>query len=190
MIQGFTLVHLNGKIEKIYRGNFTATDLEFFENSEENTKVITMLPAAPTDYYDFSLDVFVGIGNQPSPDSVFDYETKKWVDNRTLEDAKGQKWEEIKSQRDQLEFGGFEFDGNIYDSDQVSQGRIIGAAIAGVDQVWTLADNTTVELSASQLQQLYAALQAHIASVHERGRIARQLIFDAKTKEEVEEINL
>ena len=66
----------------------------------------------------------------------------------------------------------------------------MGAAAAGVDRTWTLADNTTAELSASQLQQLYAALQVHIASVHERGRIARQLIFDAETKEQVEEINL
>ena len=66
----------------------------------------------------------------------------------------------------------------------------MGAASAGIDQTWNLADNTTVELSASQLQQLYAALQAHIASVHERGRIARQLIFDAETKEEVEAVQL
>ena len=40
------------------------------------------------------------------------------------------------------------------------------------------------------LQQLYAALQAHLASVHERGRIARQLIFEAETKEEVEAVQL
>lgn len=189
MIQGFTLVHLNGKIEKIYRGNFTATDLEFFENSEENTKVITMLPATPTDYYDFSLGVFVGVGDRPSPDSVFNYETKKWVDNRTLEDAKGQKWEEIKSQRDRIEFGGFEFEGKVYDSDSISQGRIMGAAMAGVDQVWTLADNSTVELTAQQLKELYAALQAHIAVVHERGRIARQKIEAALTHEEIEAVN-
>ena len=109
---------------------------------------------------------------------------------RTLDDIKAQKWAEIKSQRDRLEFGGFEFEGNIYDSDRVSQGRIMGAALAGVDQVWTLADNTIVELTASKLQQLYAALQAHIASVHERGRIARQLIFEAETKEQVEAIQL
>lgn len=121
---------------------------------------------------------------------VFDYEIKQWIDPRTLDEIKAQKWAEIKSQRDQLEFGGFEFDGGIYDSDQVSQGRIMGAAIAGVDQVWTLADNTTVNLTASQLQQLYAALQAHIASVHERGRIARQLIFEAETKDQVEAIQL
>ena len=66
----------------------------------------------------------------------------------------------------------------------------MGAASSGIDQTWTLADNTTIDLSASQLQQLYAALQAHIASVHERGRIARQLIYEAETKEQVEEINL
>lgn len=127
---------------------------------------------------------------QPSPHFIFDYEVKQWIDPRSLDEIKAQKWTEIKSERDRLEFGGFEFDGNIYDSDQVSQGRITGAASAGIDQTWTLADNTTVELSASQLQQLYAALQAHIASVHERGRIARQLIFDAETKEQVEAVQL
>lgn len=115
---------------------------------------------------------------------------KCWKDNRTLTQIKDQKWNEIKLQRDQLEFDGFEFDGHVYDSDQISQGRIMGAAAAGVDQIWTLADNSTVELTASQLQQLYSALQAHVASVHERGRIARQLISEAETKEQVEAIQL
>ena len=127
---------------------------------------------------------------KPSETHIYDYDLKDWVDPRTLDEIKAQKWVEIKSQRDQLEFGGFEFDGGIYDSDQVSQGRIMGAAAAGLDQVWTLADNTTVELSASQLQQLYVTLQLHIASVHERGRIARAAIESAVTKEEVEAIQL
>lgn len=140
-------------------------------------------------YYDFGLSDFVTL-DKPAGYMVFDYVTKQWVDPRSLDEIKAQKWAEIKSQRDQLEFGGFEFEGNVYDSDQVSQGRIMGAAAAVVDQTWTLADNTTVELSASQLQQLYAALQTHTAGVHERGRIARQLIFDAQTKEQVEAIQL
>ena len=128
-----------------------------------------------------------------APDNVFcifDTLSEQWIDPRSLDEIKAQKWAEIKSQRDQLEFGGFEFEGNVYDSDQVSQGRIMGASAAGVDRIWTLADNTTVELSALQLQQLYAALQTHIAGVHERGRIARQLIFEAETKEQVEAIQL
>lgn len=143
-----------------------------------------------SDYYDFDQHRFISIGEALAPHCIFDYEIKQWIDPRSLDDIKAQKWAEIKVQRDQLEFGGFEFEGNIYDSNQVSQGRIMGATLAGVDQVWTLADNTTVSLTASQLQQLYASLQAHIASVHERGRIARQLIFKSETKEQVESIQL
>ena len=143
-----------------------------------------------TDYFDGATSTFVSIGESPSQHHTFDYTTKQWIDPRSLDEIKAQKWTEIKSQRNQLEFGGFAFEGNVYDSDQGSQGRIMGAAAASMDQVWTLADNSTVSLTASQLQQLYATLQAHIASVHERGRIARQLIFDAETKEQVELIQL
>ena len=143
-----------------------------------------------TDYFDAKSKKFVSIGDPPTHNHTFDYTTKQWIDPRTLDEIKAQKWAEIKSQRDQIEFGGFEFDGGIYDSDQVSQGRIMGAAAAGLDQIWTLRDNTTVNLTASQLQQLYAALQAHIASVHERGRIARLAIESAEIKEEVEAVQL
>lgn len=133
---------------------------------------------------------WVDLPKRPSLLHYFNYATKLWTDPRSLDEIKAQKWAEIKSQRDQIEFGGFEFEGNIYDSNQVSQGRIMGASSSGIDQTWTLADNTAAELSASQLQQLYAALQAHIASVHERGRIARQLIFDAETREQVDSVQL
>ena len=143
-----------------------------------------------TDYFDSNIHAFVSIGDAPTDNHTFDYSFKQWRDTRSLDDLKAQKWTEIKSERDSLEFGGFEFDGNIYDSNQVSQGRIMGAAGAGIDQTWTLANNTTVELTAQQLKELYAALQAHIAGVHERGRIARQLVFEAETREQVEAIQL
>lgn len=143
-----------------------------------------------TDYFDSNIRAFVSIGDAPTDNHKFDYSFKQWRDTRSLDDLKAQKWTEIKSQRDQLEFSGFEFEGNIYDSDQVSQGRIMGAAAAGTDQTWTLANNTTVELTAQQLKELYAALQAHIAGVHERGRIARQLVFEAETREQVEAVQL
>lgn len=140
-----------------------------------------------TDYWNGS--EFISIGNPPTPNHTFDYVIKEWVDLRTLDQIKAQKWAEIKSERDRIEFGGFEFEGNTYDSDQVSQGRIMGAASAGVDQVWTLADNSTRLLTASQLQQLYATLQMHIAEAHERGRIARQLIYKATSKEQIKAVN-
>lgn len=142
----------------------------------------------PTDYWDFDLHQFVSIGEAPMPHYVFDYSFKQWIDPRTLDDIKAQKWTSLKTQRNAFEFGGFLFDGLIYDSDQVSQARIMGAVMAQVDQVWTLANNTTVDLTASQLMQLYQALQVHIASAHERGRIAREAIQAATTKEQIEAI--
>ena len=159
-----------------------ARDNAFIEVDNDTFKEATMYLGCVLN------NVWHRLPDRPSDTHDYDYVNHLWVDKRTLEQTKEIKWESIKLERNKLEFGGFEFEGNTYDSDQVSQGRIMGAAIAGVGQDWTLADNTTVELSASQLQQLYAALQAHIASVHERGRISRQLIFEAETKEEVEAV--
>lgn len=104
-------------------------------------------PSSSTDYFHNESGVFTSIGNPPSSNHVFNYTLKEWLDPRILSEIKEQKWQEIKKQRDQLGFGGFVFEGNVYDSNQVSQGRIMGAASAGIDQTWTLADNTTVELS-------------------------------------------
>ena len=181
-----------GKVEGGFYGTDPISQLDSFSPGcvaiESEIDIFVMNPGKFI-YYDFGLSDFVAL-DKPADYMVFDYVAKQWSDSRTLDQIKTEHWSLIKAERDALEFGGFEFEGNIYDSDQVSQGRIIGAAAAGIDQAWTLADNTTVELSASQLQQLYAALQAHIASVHERGRIARQLILDAETKEQVEAIQL
>ena len=182
------LLNTDGSIKSILTGapllvDLNTPDQAYFVDDPDHT-------VDRTDYFDSDTHDFVSVGEAPSNYHEFDYSFKQWIDPRSLDEIKAQKWAEIKSQRDQIEFDGFEFDGGIYDSDQVSQGRILGAASAGVDLTCTLVDNTTVNLTASQLQQLYVALQAHIASVHERGRIARQLIYESETKEQVESIQL
>lgn len=168
--------------------------MEFYNNAASHQDYIEV------DYFTFEkasrVEGYVDKGEwyaiegKPSENHIYDYDLKDWIDPRNLDEIKAQKWDEIKSQRDRLEFGGFEFEGGVYDSDQVSQGRIMGAAIAGVDQVWTLADNTTVELRAEEIKEMYQVMQSHIASVHERGREARLAIDRALTKEEVEAIQL
>ena len=185
----FAIIESSGAIVAVCKG-----DMRYFGDEIAGRDTFPLDEPLPLKsnslyYYDYATASFVSTPH-PTQHHTFDYTTKQWIDPRSLDEIKAQKWAEIKSQRDRLEFGGFGFEGNIYDSDQVSQGRIMGAASAGVDQVWTLADNTTVNLTVSQLQQLYVALQAHIASVHERGRIARQLIYEGETKEEVEAIQL
>ena len=144
----------------------------------------------PGEHYYYMHPNWIPMPPRPDGFNEFDYTTKQWIDPRTLDEIKAQRWTEIKSERDRLEFGGFEFDGGIYDSDQVSQGRIMGAAAAGMDQVWTLADNTTTHLTANELVQLYQALQMHIAITHQRGRVAREAIMSATTKDDVDAVTL
>lgn len=181
------LLNNNGSILSTLSGDADLVSL----NTAENAIYVDSVEAVDnSDYYDFDLHSFIPIGEAPSSNHTFDYVIKEWVDLRTLDEIKAQKWDEIKTQRDQLEVGGFEFEGGIYDSDQVSQGRIMGAALAGVEQAWTVADNSIVTLTGSKLLELYQALQAHVSNVHDRGRIAREAINTATTKEEVEEIQL
>ncbi len=122
------------------------------------------------------------------PNKTFDYVSKTWIDPRTIEEVKQQKWEEIKLKRDELEFGGFEFENNLFDSDANSQLRIATAALIGVKVEWTLKDNTIVELDPEQLIGLKNALALHISNVHERGRIARSKIELSSTIDEIESI--
>lgn len=163
--------------------------LDITETNTNNSRYIDVdyIPAINS-YWDYDLHSFVNIGDSPSIFHIFDYNFKEWVDPRSLQEIKDQKWIDIKNSRTVFEFGGFDFNGDIYDSDQISQGRIMGAAMAGVDQVWTLKDNTTKLLTSDQLKQLYSALLSHIALVHERGRIAREAVYAASTKEEVEAV--
>ena len=188
MSNSYTSVDSRGAILKVFRGvpaNFIEANV-----GDMGTILNVEPPANRASYWDFSMKSWIDTGNPPTPNHTFDYGIKVWVDLRTLDEIKAHKWAEIKQQRDHLEFGVFEFEGNTYDSDQISQGRIMGAALAGVEQVWTTADNSTVTLTGPELLELYQALQAHIASVHERGRVAREAINTATTKEEVEEVQL
>lgn len=180
------IVDAFGRIVK----SFSNASDDFIKLNQSPKEIIIFTSPPKKDaYWDGGIQQFVELPDKPSKYHTFDYAIKEWVDLRTLDEIKAQKWAEIKSERDRIEFGGFEFDGDIYDSDQVSQGRILGAASAGLSQVWTLANNSTRLLTASQLQQLYATLQMHIAAAHERGRIARQLIYEATSKEQIKAVN-
>lgn len=155
-----------------------------------HTEADIPLPPFLSSLYYFEKGQWACLENRTEDYLSIDRLNKCWKDNRTLDQIKDQKWADIKAMRDQLEFGGFEYKGNIYDSDQVSQGRILGAANLGIDQVWTLADNSTVYLNSDELVDLYAALQEHISNLHERSRIARGKIESAQTIQEVEAVTL
>lgn len=139
-------------------------------------------------YWDFDQGQFVLAGDQPNQFSAFDFESKQWVDSRTLEQVQEQQWNKIKRERNLVEFGGFEFEGNVYDSDTTSQGRIVAAASLGVAVEWTLKNNSTVWLEPEQLKALQLALATHVTTTHARGKAAREAIYAATTKEQVEAV--
>ena len=145
-------------------------------------------PTTLLDYWDGSK--WVTPSDAPSEYHYFDYDTKTWVDGRSLDEIKNNKWQSVLRQRNALEFGGFSYGGNVYDSSQVSQGRILGAAMANINQTWTLQNNESIELSANELKELFVAMQAHISLTHERSRTTRELIYSATTPEEVEAVNI
>lgn len=143
-----------------------------------------------THFYDFDEECFIPIPPKTSLYSEFNFNEKKWVDTISLEIYQERKWNEIKLKRDELEFSGFEYGGHIYDSDAISQMRIVTAALLGVPVVWTLKDNTLVSLSTEKLNELRLALAQHIESIHERGRLARDKIYAATTVQELDFVEL
>ena len=133
-------------------------------------------------------------GDRPSKAHIFDYTAKQWVDPRSLEDHKTAQWALIKAARNEAEFGGFTWDGSIFDSDQVSQARIQGAVLLATDNPnfvvdWTLADNTVRSLTADVLIAISQALGEHVALQHSRARNARALLDQATSLSEVQSIS-
>lgn len=168
----------------------SGTDEFIAANTQANTLSVEKEKPAGFCYWDFIRNDWIEPEAKPSSHHYFDYSTRKWRDPRNLTQLKEEKWSQLKRQRDAFEFNGFLFEGLLYDSDQVSQGRILGAVLAGQDQTWTTKANIVVNLTATQLQELYAALQTHVAFAHERGRIARTVLESATTKEEIEAVQL
>lgn len=136
----------------------------------------------------------VSVGNAPGPHHVFDFAAKQWVDPRTLDQIKAAKWSALKAARDAAEFGGFTWDGSVFDSDLTSQSRIQGAvqlaglapASFGID--WTLADNSVRTLDAAQMTAVGEALGTHVLTQHTIGRGLRAALEAATTAAEVDAI--
>lgn len=154
-------------------------------------RLIGVLPPNAPSYWDG--EVFILKPPPPSAHHIFNYTTKQWVDPRTLSDLQAAKWEQIKRDRDEAEFGGFTWDGSPFDSDAISQSRIQGAvqlaAMApGFTIDWTLANNTVRNLTGEDLANVGAALGMHVAAQHAKARLLRSQIEAATTVAEVDAV--
>lgn len=169
-----------------YMGPISGTAEQILGQIPEGGGIAMFPPPRATDYWDGTN--WVNIGPKPFYYMDFDYKGKKWVDTRDIEETRRSKWNQIKMERNQLEFGGFEFEGKKYDSDASSQLRIISAHIFGLPTLWTLQTDEVIELSSEQIEGLGKALAKHVQSAHERGRKARELIMSAESCEQVDAV--
>jgi hypothetical protein len=140
---------------------------------------------------------FVPFPQKPSPTLIWDWTEMAWSDPRTLADLKADKWGQIKAARAAEEFGGFTLNGQVFDSDAISQSRIQGAVLlatlatsAGLPYsiTWTLADNTTVDLDAQGMMAVGIALGQHVSGSHSKARELRAQIEAAESKEALDSI--
>lgn len=169
-----------------YIKTLTGTTSEIIGQIPPNHSTVLLPPPRSTDYWTGT--DWMAIGSPPAYYFKFDYVDRTWKDSRSLSEVKTLKWEEIKLERNKQEFGGFVLNGKPFDSDYISQGRILAAYLFNQPVSWTLADDTVVELSVEEIQQLALALGNHVTALHRRGRLARDAINAANTISEVESV--
>ena len=162
----------------------------------QNTPANTLLVEGAFDlegYIDIASKEFVPMPAKPDSISVFNWTTKLWEDPRSLEDLKNEQWEYIKQIRTQKEQAGFTWNNNIFDSDIVSQQKILGAAqLATLDPNyvvdWTLQNNSVITLNAEQVIEVGRALGEHLTQLHLISQQLRQQIDAATNKQQVEAV--
>lgn len=178
----------NGMVTRIRTGpvaNVEAT----IEESEGSYIYFDDLPDTENKYVvDGEL---VAMAEQPSSNHHFDYETKQWV--LDLDEAKRDKWSEIKGNREETEIGSFTKNDQTFQSDEKSQRRIQGAvqgsqADSGISIEWTLADNTTQTFTGTEFIQIGKALHEHVSACHSKASTLRGQISSATTLEEIDAI--
>lgn len=186
MLKWYTIYDPNtGKIGGIFSDDGSTIEL----NTPPGTAVVEGKYDFPDGYIENG--GFVEKPPQPNPNDIFDWTTKQWIDPRTLADLKLEKWQQIKNIRDAKEFGGFAWNNLTFDSDAQSQQRIMGAVqLAQLDPsytvTWTLANNTTTNLSNRDILALGAALGAYITELYTISQNLRTQIDQTTTKEQLD----
>lgn len=113
---------------------------------------------------------------------------------KTLDEAKADKVQQLKWSRDAAEVEPIEYDGNKYDYDDKARDRINAAIIAldtmgeGASIEWTTADNTNVTVTANDLRAVIAAVAVRSNILHVKYRQLKSQCEAAETAEELAQI--
>lgn len=120
--------------------------------------------------------------------------TRRWTAAPTLAALRLQAWRRIKAERSKREFGAFTWSNSVFDANEASQRRIAAAAAAAARnplqgaRTWTLADNSTRQMSAADMIALDQALAANVDALHATARQLRAQINAATTQAQLDAI--
>lgn len=136
------------------------------------------------------------MGNAEKPYSIRKdgtlYETPAYVPS--VEEVQAQKLAEFKAMRDAEEVKPIEYQGKLYDYDEKARDRINAAIIAldaqgeGANIAWTLADNSSVTVTANDLRMVIANVAIRSNTLHVKYRDLKENVLACKSLEELEQI--
>lgn len=172
--------------EVLYSG--VADDLAALETS----KVEVIAETAPSNTY-WDGEDWLEIPARPSAAHTWNWGTKTWTDPRTLADHKATRMRYLKAARDEYLNGGFTWDGSVFDSNLVSQLRLLGLknkaqTNALMVESWRLQDNTWRELDAEDALAVFDTFENHLRGAFQTFAALEAEVLAAETIEEIEEV--
>lgn len=102
----------------------------------------------------------------PSTDHQWDVASRSW--GAPLETVRGRRLAELKAERDRRVNGGFVWGSLRFDSNPISQSRLLGLYVDALNPPnefpvnWRLADNTWRSISVADARALWPAFRAHM----------------------------
>ncbi len=160
------------------------------------TDIALAAPATgtPSAYWNGTLVV----ASPASPGSAYtwDWPSKAWVLNLTVGQLAA--WARVKAARDAAINAGVTYNGNVYDSDAKAQLRVTGAAqmaqlaIAAGNTTysinWTLANNSTVTLTAQEVLAMAQTVGTNYQTLFAKGQTLRAQINAATTQAQLDAV--
>lgn len=148
-------------------------------------------------YVDVSSQSLVEFPPKTTSYYSWDWATHSWADSRTLQQAKDQKWTQIKLDRDASIKAPLSTPYGTFDADANSRANIANAVLylqtlaqqgtpGTVD--WTLVDNTTITLNYAEMSEVGLLLGQRTNTAYDTGRALRLQIDAATTIAEVDAI--
>ena len=137
---------------------------------------------------------------KPDPSYIWNPLSLEWVapNAEPLDDLKTEKWNQIKLLRNIMEFGGFSWKNQIFDSGQLSLIRlgttVQSAIISKITSVpfsinWTLKNNSVITCGADDIIAINAALLNHVNRCHQHSTSLRTQLDEAKSSMQISNIN-